>query len=33
VRDGKIAEVGFFATQDDALEAAARPEWSEPETD
>jgi ketosteroid isomerase-like protein len=33
VREGKIAEVGFFATQEDALEAAALPEWSEPETD
>jgi ketosteroid isomerase-like protein len=33
VREGKIAEVGFFATREDALEAAALPEWSEPETD
>jgi ketosteroid isomerase-like protein len=33
VRDGKIAEVGFFGTPDEALEAAALPEWSRPETD
>ncbi len=33
VRDGKISEVGFFATRDDALEAASLPEWSRPETD
>jgi ketosteroid isomerase-like protein len=32
VRDGKIAEVGFFATREDALEAASLPEWSEAET-
>jgi ketosteroid isomerase-like protein len=32
VRDGKIAGVGFFATREDALEAASRPEWSETET-
>ena len=33
VRDGRIAEVGFFATPDDALEAASLPEWSKTETD
>ena len=33
VRDGKIAEVGFFATQDAALEAASLPEWSGGQTD
>jgi ketosteroid isomerase-like protein len=33
VRDGKIAEVGFFATREDALEAASLPEWSEAKTD
>ena len=33
VRDGKVAEVGFFGTSDDALEAAALPEWSGAETD
>ena len=33
LRDGKIAEVGFFGTPDEALEAASLPEWSHPETD
>jgi ketosteroid isomerase-like protein len=33
VREGKIARVGFFASPEDALEAAALPEWSERETD
>jgi ketosteroid isomerase-like protein len=33
VRGGKIAEVGFFARPDEALEAASLPEWSESETD
>jgi ketosteroid isomerase-like protein len=33
VRDGKVARVGFFATRDEALEAAALPEWSGSETD
>jgi ketosteroid isomerase-like protein len=33
VRDGKIAEVGFFAGPDQALEAAMLPEWSGAETD
>jgi ketosteroid isomerase-like protein len=33
LRDGKIAEVGFFGTPDEALEAASLPEWSRPETD
>ena len=28
VRDGKIIRVGFFATEKDALGAAALPEWS-----
>ncbi len=32
VRGGKVAEVGFFATREDALEAASLPEWSEGET-
>jgi ketosteroid isomerase-like protein len=32
VRGGRIAEVGFFATDEDALEAASLPEWSETET-
>jgi ketosteroid isomerase-like protein len=33
VRDGKIAEVGYFANPDQALEAASLPEWSGAETD
>ncbi len=33
VRGGRIAEVGFFATREDALESASLPEWSEAETD
>ena len=33
VRGGKIAEIGFFSTPEDALEAASLPEWSESETD
>jgi ketosteroid isomerase-like protein len=33
VRDGKITEVGFFATPKDALAAASLPEWSEAKTD
>jgi ketosteroid isomerase-like protein len=33
VRNGKISEVGFFATPDDALGAASLPEWSGPKTD
>ena len=33
VRGGKIAEVGFFGTPDEALEAATLPEWSGAETD
>lgn len=33
VRDSRISRVGFFATRDDALEAASLPEWSENETD
>jgi ketosteroid isomerase-like protein len=33
VRAGKVSKVGFFATRDDALEAASLPEWSERETD
>jgi ketosteroid isomerase-like protein len=32
-RGGKITEIGFFATREDALEAASLPEWSESETD
>lgn len=33
VRDGKIAEVGFFGSPDQALESASLPEWSGAETD
>jgi ketosteroid isomerase-like protein len=33
VRGGKITEIGFFSTREDALEAASLPEWSESETD
>jgi ketosteroid isomerase-like protein len=33
LRDGKIAEVGFFGTPDEALEAASLPEWSGGQTD
>jgi ketosteroid isomerase-like protein len=33
VRDGKVAQVGFFASRDEALEAAELPEWSEAQTD
>ncbi len=33
VRDGKMAQVGFFASRDEALEAAELPEWSEAQTD
>jgi ketosteroid isomerase-like protein len=33
VRDGRVVEVGFFATREDALQAASLPEWSEAETD
>ena len=33
VRDGLVWKVGFFATRDDALEAASLPEWSESKTD
>jgi ketosteroid isomerase-like protein len=31
VRDGKISNVGFFATREDALEAAKLPVWSKDE--
>jgi ketosteroid isomerase-like protein len=33
VHDLKIKRVGFFRTKEEALEAAALPEWSETETD
>jgi len=33
VRAGRISRVGFFATQEEALEAAGLPEWSGAETD
>ena len=33
VRDGRITQVGFFADEAEALEAAALPEWSGAETD
>jgi ketosteroid isomerase-like protein len=33
VDDGKITQVGFFVSRDEALEAASLPEWSDPETD
>jgi ketosteroid isomerase-like protein len=33
VRGGRIVKVGFFATREEALDAAPLPEWSDPETD
>jgi ketosteroid isomerase-like protein len=33
VRGGKITQVGFFATREEALEAASSPEWSKSQTD
>lgn len=33
VDEGEVARVGFFATRDDAFEAASLPEWSEAKTD
>ncbi|MGA8218725.1 MAG: nuclear transport factor 2 family protein [Solirubrobacterales bacterium] len=33
VRDGKVSQVGFFETREEAIEAAALPEWSEAKTD
>jgi ketosteroid isomerase-like protein len=33
VQDGRISKVGFFATREEALEAASQPEWSEAKTD
>jgi ketosteroid isomerase-like protein len=33
VRGGKVSQVGFFATREEAVEAAALPEWSGAETD
>jgi len=33
VRDGKVTQVGFFASRAEAVEAASLPEWSEDETD
>jgi ketosteroid isomerase-like protein len=32
VAEGKIARVQLFATQEEALEVASLPEWSDPET-
>ncbi len=32
VQAGKVAQVGFYATRDEALAAASLPEWSDPET-
>jgi ketosteroid isomerase-like protein len=31
VTDGKVSQVGFYATREEALEAAELPEWSEGE--
>jgi ketosteroid isomerase-like protein len=33
VEDGRITRIQFFLTSEDALEAAALPEWSESKTD
>jgi ketosteroid isomerase-like protein len=33
VRDGKVSHIGFFATREEALEAAELPEWSAGEVD
>jgi ketosteroid isomerase-like protein len=33
VHAGQISRVGFFATREEALEAASLPEWSKDETD
>jgi ketosteroid isomerase-like protein len=33
VRAGKVSQVGFFASRNEALEAASLPEWSGAETD
>ena len=33
VRDGKVSQVGFYASREEALEAASLPEWSEAQTD
>jgi len=33
VSDGRVTRVGFFATPDEALEAASLPEWSGAQTD
>src|SRR5262245_5812796 len=33
VRDGKICQVGFFMSREEALDAASLPEWSDPKTD
>ena len=33
VRDGKVTQVGFFASREEALEAASLPEWSKGETE
>ena len=33
VRGGKIAEVGFFGSPDEAIDAASLPEWSGGQTD
>jgi ketosteroid isomerase-like protein len=33
VRNGRIAQVGFYTAREDALAAAALPEWSDAQTD
>lgn len=33
VRRGKVSQVGFYADREEAVEAAARPEWSGAQTD
>ena len=33
VHDGKVVQVGFYASREEALEAAALPEWSEGEVE
>jgi ketosteroid isomerase-like protein len=33
VRGGKVSQVGFYADREEAVEAAARPEWSGAQTD
>ena len=33
VRKGKVSQIGFYAGREEALEAAALPQWSEAQTD